>query len=318
MLNVGLCGVPFMGWDLAGFSGPIPSSELYLRAAAFSVFCPIMQYHSDVNGQRKPSRDRTPWNIQAQTGDTDVVPVFRGFANLRMNLLPYILSQARESSQSGLPLMRMLPLEYPKDTTCRSYPYEYLFGDALLVAPVVEEGVFSWPVYLPDGDWRELWTGEVYSGPVTIDVDTPRDRIPVFQKKGSILPLQLDPSGELGSPVGKGTDRFLHLTLRVFPGGSIQSAIIQGADEEPALVSVETSEAERSIEVRLPPLSQPVDLVIACNEPASVTVDGKALPRLDSGMLPEAVSGWRWRPEKQEVCIHLPVPVQAGAVIKIQ
>ena len=56
MLNMGLCGVPFMGWDLAGFSGPIPSSELYLRAAAFSVFCPIMQYHSDVNGQRKPSR----------------------------------------------------------------------------------------------------------------------------------------------------------------------------------------------------------------------------------------------------------------------
>jgi alpha-glucosidase (family GH31 glycosyl hydrolase) len=315
MLNVGLCGVPFMGWDLAGFSGPIPSSELYLRAAAFSVFCPIMQYHSDVNGQRKPSRDRTPWNIQAQTGDTDVIPIFRGFANLRMNLLPYILSQAHESSQSGLPLMRMLPLEYPKDMTCRSYPYEYLFGDALLVAPVVEEGVSSWPVYLPDGDWRELWTGKVYSGPVTIEVETPRNRIPVFQKKGSILPLHLDPSGELGSPVGNGTDRFPHLTLQVFPGGSIQSAIILGADEEMALITVETNKAEGSIEIRLPPLSQSVDLVIACNEPAFVTVDGKALPRLDSGRLPEAVSGWRWRPENREVRIQLPELDQAVTVI---
>ena len=133
MLNVGMCGVPFMGWDIAGFAGTIPSSELYLCAAAFSVFCPIMQYHSDCNGRRKPSRDRTPWNIQEQTGDSDVIPIFRQLTNLRMNLIPYILGEARESSQSGLPLMRALPLEYPADITCREFPYEYMFGEALQV-----------------------------------------------------------------------------------------------------------------------------------------------------------------------------------------
>ena len=53
--------------------------------------------------------------MQEQTGDVNVIPVFRKFANLRMNLLPYILNQARKSSLSGLPLMRALPLEYPKD-----------------------------------------------------------------------------------------------------------------------------------------------------------------------------------------------------------
>jgi alpha-glucosidase (family GH31 glycosyl hydrolase) len=217
MLNVSICGVSFIGWDIAGFSGPIPSSELYLRAAAFSVFCPIMQYHSEGNDRRIPSRDRTPWNIQEQTGDQQVIPVFRKFANLRMNLLPYILSQARQSSQSGLPLMRALQIEYPTDMVCRKYPFEYMFGDALLVAPVVEEGISAWPVYLPQGEWRDLWSGTVYQGPAEIIVDVPRDRIPVFQKKGSLIPLHLDQSGELGSPVGNSTSENSQLSWLSFP-----------------------------------------------------------------------------------------------------
>ncbi|KAF0105250.1 MAG: putative glycosidase, partial [Chloroflexi bacterium] len=133
LFNAGLSGFPFVGWDIAGFAGPLPSSDLYLRATAFSVFCPIMQYHSDVNHQRLPSRDRTPWNIQQQTGNMNVISIFRDYANLRMNLLPYLLSQAQISSKSGLPLMRTLPLVYPQDFTCRDYPYEYFFGDSLLV-----------------------------------------------------------------------------------------------------------------------------------------------------------------------------------------
>ena len=83
--------------------------------------------------------------------------------------------------------MRALPLEYPKDKICRAYPYEYLFGEALLVAPVMEAGVSIWPVYLPEGEWRDIWNAEIHSGPAVIQVDVPRDRIPVFQKKGCIL-----------------------------------------------------------------------------------------------------------------------------------
>ncbi|MDD5371303.1 MAG: glycoside hydrolase family 31 protein [Anaerolineaceae bacterium] len=315
MLNVSLCGIPFMGWDIAGFAGPIPSSELYVRAAAFSVFCPIMQYHSDVNGQRKPSRDRTPWNIQEQTGDLDIIPIFRKFANLRMNLLPYILNQAHASSRSGLPLMRMLALEYPKDVECRKFPYEYLFGDALLVAPVMEEGVSAWPVYLPEGEWWDFWTGEMYNGPALIEVQAPRDRIPVFQKKGSIIPLHLDPSGELGSPVGNGIDKFAQLTLRVFPGGSIENAIFQSTDAVPGLFSVEMSADGGKIEVQAPPLEQGVDLVIFGPEPASVTVAGTELPKLDSGLIPASVSGWHWNSEKREIRIRMPESDQPTQII---
>jgi alpha-glucosidase (family GH31 glycosyl hydrolase) len=314
MLNVGLCGVPFMGWDIAGFAGSIPSSELYLRATAFSVFCPIMQYHSDGNGRRIPSRDRTPWNIQEQTGDPDVIPIFRQFTNLRMNLIPYILGQAWESGQTGLPLMRPLLLDYPTDVTCRDFPYQYMFGDALLVAPVMEEGVSNWPVYLPVGEWRDLWTGKIYSGPATVEVGVPSNRIPVFQKKGSILPLHLDESGELGSPVGNSTEMCKYITLRIFPGGKIETPIFPTSGADPAWITVETSEEKDTLGVQLPTLTQEVELVIFANEPTSIAVDGQPLPRADAENLKRSVPGWQWNSRKSEIRIHLPEFTHAARV----
>ena len=76
-LSAAASGILYWGWDLAGFSGPLPSAELYLRATAASTFVPIMQYHSEFNHHRTPSRDRTPWNIAEQTGDERVLDVFR-------------------------------------------------------------------------------------------------------------------------------------------------------------------------------------------------------------------------------------------------
>lgn len=222
MLNVGLSGVSFIGWDIAGFAGEIPASELYLRATAFSTFCPIMQFHSDGNARRKPSRDRTPWNIQERTGDKEVVPIFRTFTNLRMNLLPYILSQAWQSSQNGIPLMRTLALEYPDDPVCRQYPYEYLFGDGLLVAPVVEEGVNAITVYLPRGKWQDIWSRIIYQGPSTLQMVIPRDRIAVFQRQNSVLALNLGKDQELGSHVGNDTLHYQNLVMRIFPDGDLQ------------------------------------------------------------------------------------------------
>ena len=314
MLNVGLCGVPFMGWDIAGFAGPIPGSELYLRATAFSVFCPIMQYHSDGNARRIPSRDRTPWNIQEQTGDPHVIAVFREFANLRMNLIPYIRSQAWQSSQTGLPLMRPLCLEYPADIAIREAPYEFLFGDALLVAPVTDESATDWQVYLPAGEWRELWSGELYHGPITRDMNIPLNRIPVFQKKGSILPLHLDATSELGSPVGNSTEMAKHLTLQIFPGGKIKTPIFQSAEEEPTWVAVEASEKEDKITVQLPALLQAVDLAIFAKEPTSVTIAGQPLPRLNADEIQRSAPGWWWDTRKQQIRIHLPESAQPATI----
>src|SRR4030095_14940381 len=97
-LSAAASGILYWGWDLAGFSGPLPSAELYLRATAPSTFVPIMQYHSEFNHHRTPSRDRTPWNIAEQTGDDRVLEVFRAFAHLRERLLPPPGARAAETA----------------------------------------------------------------------------------------------------------------------------------------------------------------------------------------------------------------------------
>lgn len=224
-LNAGLSGIPFWGWDIAGFSGQIPSADLYLRATAMATFCPIMQYHSEFNNHLIPSNDRTPWNIEECTGDEDVVPIFRKYANLRMNLLPYIFSQAKESSKTGLPLMRALPLEFGEDSECDKYPYQYLFGESLLIAPVIRENIQSQTVYLPEGDWYDFWTGHLTTGPLKINYSTPKDTIPVFVRAGTVLPLNLNENYKVGHDVGNTTDMYKNLTLKIYPPttGSLDS-----------------------------------------------------------------------------------------------
>ena len=100
-LTAGAGGIVFWGWDLGGFSGEVPGPELYLRAAAAACFSPIMQYHSEYNHHRKPSRDRTPWNVAERTGDRDVIPLFRRFVRLRERLVPYLAEQGRRSLEHG-------------------------------------------------------------------------------------------------------------------------------------------------------------------------------------------------------------------------
>ena len=317
LLNVGICGLPFVGWDIAGFAGPIPTSELYLRATAFSVFCPIMQYHSDVNRSERTSRDRTPWNIQKQTGDKRVVPVFRKFANLRMNLLPYVLDQAKLSSETGLPLMKVMGLVYPHDTRCRQYASQYFFGEDLLVAPVTSEGVEDLPVYLPEGNWRDFWTGELLQGPVEFVVNVPVERIPVYQKQGSILPLNLNHTGELCSPVGSACDHVDDLTLVVFPGDDLLSKEINVGNAK--IVSLEVTTNPSSKEICLQIDTTPIDLhlVVVAEEPKSVLIDGTPMSkRLDPIGTP-ANSGWTWDEQSNVLKIFLTVKV-SQTIVKIQ
>jgi alpha-glucosidase (family GH31 glycosyl hydrolase) len=181
-LTAGACGVFFWGWDLAGFSGEVPSAELYLRAAAMACFCPIMQYHSEFNHHRRPSRDRTPWNIAKRSGDARVVPIFRRYARLRERLLPYIVQQAERSLASGLPLMRALLFEAPTDPAIWDFPHQYLFGDEMLISPVTVPGATSWQAYLPPGEWVDAWTREHLSGGSIISRPTALDEIPAYIK----------------------------------------------------------------------------------------------------------------------------------------
>ncbi|WP_214325542.1 glycoside hydrolase family 31 protein [Nonomuraea sediminis] len=179
-ITASACGIVYWGWDLAGFSGEIPTAELYLRAAGAAAFMPIMQYHAEFNHHRKPLNDRTPWNIAERTGDDRVIPVFRRLAKLRERLVPYLVEQARGAVGGGAPLMRGLFFDHPGDARGWEFPLQYKLGDALLVAPVTSPDISEMSVYLPEGDWVDVWTGEVLHGAREVVLPTPIDHPPVL------------------------------------------------------------------------------------------------------------------------------------------
>ncbi|GAA1851544.1 TIM-barrel domain-containing protein [Microbacterium koreense] len=192
-LSAAASGIAYWGWDIGGFSGPIPDAELYVRATAASVFVPIMQYHSEFNHHRLPSNDRTPWNIAERTGDATLVDDIRDLVKLRERLVPYIAASAREAVETSRPLMRPLYFDHPEDVRVWDYPTQWYLGDDLLVAPVLDPGLVSVDVYLPAGEWVDAASGEPRSGSRTHTVDVrDRRRVPVFVARaawGDLGPL---------------------------------------------------------------------------------------------------------------------------------
>jgi alpha-glucosidase (family GH31 glycosyl hydrolase) len=138
-----------------------------------------MQYHSEFNHHRTPSRDRTPWNIAELSDDASVIDEVREIVALRERLLPYIAEQAHAAVETSRPLMRPLFFDHADDPAVWSAPPEWTLGDDVLVAPVLAPGD-SWDVYVPRGDWRDAWTGEPVEGGQTITTHTPRHRVPAY------------------------------------------------------------------------------------------------------------------------------------------
>jgi alpha-glucosidase (family GH31 glycosyl hydrolase) len=182
-LNAAASGIVYWGWDIAGFSGDIPTPELYLRSAAAAAFVPIMQYHSEFNHHRSPSRDRTPWNIADRTGDARVIPVFRAFTELRERLVPYLAQEAERAIATREPLMRPLFFDAPADDAVWQHPLQWMLGDALLVAPVTHEGATTMPAYVPPGAWRDAFTGEEVEGGRIVERQTPIHELPVWVRE---------------------------------------------------------------------------------------------------------------------------------------
>jgi len=186
-ISAGLSGVLFWGFDIGGFAGPIPDAELYLRATALACFCPIMQWHAEprggqYGGMREENNDRSPWNLAERLNDRRVLELGISYAKLREGLRPYLFQEARHCAERGRPLMAHLCLDWPEDAKAWQVADQFMLGRELLVAPIVEAGKTSRPVYLPRGAWRHYFTGEAIPGEQTIRADAPLDTIPVFIK----------------------------------------------------------------------------------------------------------------------------------------
>lgn len=179
-ITASACGIVYWGWDLAGFSGPVPDAELYARAFGAAAFCPIMQYHSEFNHHQPPLRDRTPWNVAVQTGSPELIRLARHFAHLRERLVGYLAQQARLAVETDRPLMRALFFDHADDAVIWEHPGEFQLGDDLLVHPITEPGAGEWATYLPAGGWVDAWTGESHDGRRVVAREYPWGEVPVF------------------------------------------------------------------------------------------------------------------------------------------
>ncbi len=204
-ISAGLSGMPLWGADIGGYLGQAdtPNALLLERWTEFAAFSPMMEVMS--------SKNIVPWTFDEKTGGTAALDIYRKFAVLHMSMFPYRYAAAQAAVKTGMPLLRALVLDYQDDARARTIKDEYLFGPDLLVAPVVDENT-SRVVYLPAGEWINLFSGEAVTGPKTVVAQVPVDAIAVYAKRGTILPkipedvMTLVPQSESGNKTVKTLD----------------------------------------------------------------------------------------------------------------
>ena len=197
-LNIAMCGIPWWTTDIGGFLDGHPDDpafrELLVRWFQFGVFCPIFRLH----GYRLPYVDadfndpmvycHSGGPNEAWSFGEEAYEIIKDHLFLREKMLPYIMAQMERASSKGTPVMRPLLYDFPDDEKVYQLGDEYMFGPDILVAPIIEAGVRSRKVYLPQGaTWTEAMSGQTYDGGQTVEADAPLESIPVFYKNGFSL-----------------------------------------------------------------------------------------------------------------------------------
>ena len=203
LCSLGLSGMPFAGTDLGGF-GSDTTPELLARWVQFACFSPLFRNHSALG-----TRPQEPWRFGPETLD-----IYRRYVKLRYEWLPYFYDLFWEEQRTGAPILRPLAFHYPEEETARTCNDEFLVGDRVLVAPVVQQGARRRMVWLPRGEWYDYWTREKITGPAAFVREAPLELCPIYVKAGSVLPMALPQSyvGERAQDV---------LLLDVYPGEGV-------------------------------------------------------------------------------------------------
>ena len=204
LLNMGMSGLGYHNSDIGGFCCGFTTPELYIRWMQYGTFCPITRAH----GVGQPTE---PWGHGEQAE-----MISKKFIRLRYKLLPYIYTMAYKNYLTGMPLARPLLFDHPDDNFLYNYSSSYMWGDEILVSPIVTEGAQTKDVYLPAGKWINYWNDEIYDGGSSYNVNAPLDEMPIFVKEGSIIPMQ---------PAMNYSDEFPldTLILDIFPSKTLQA-----------------------------------------------------------------------------------------------
>jgi alpha-D-xyloside xylohydrolase len=185
-LNYSLSGLPYWTTDIGGFVAANPDEpayrELFVRWFEFGTFCPIFRVH----GTRTTNQNEL-WSYGPDAQETLVA-----YDNLRYRLMPYIYSLAWKTTSEGYTIMRPLVMDFREDIRAQNIGDQFLFGPAILVNPVTEPGATARHLYLPAAKWYDFWTGATIQGGRALDAPSPIDRMPLYVRAGSILPLGPD------------------------------------------------------------------------------------------------------------------------------
>ncbi len=182
-LNYALSGMPYWTTDIGGFFVGHPDDpgyrELFVRWFEYGAFCPIFRVH----GTRVPNENEL-WSYGKDAQD-----ILVRFDRLRYRLMPYIYSVAWMTTHDSYTPMRPLIMDFPGDARAMDIGDQFLFGPAILVSPVTEPGATKRHLYLPKGGWYDFWNDSHLGGGKAIDADAPLDRIPLYVRSGSIIPM---------------------------------------------------------------------------------------------------------------------------------
>ncbi len=213
LANLGLSGFAFVGSDIGGFA-ETPSAELFTRWLQAGVFYPFMRAHTTFG-----TPDQEPWTYGTRHEDVN-----RRAIELRYQLLPHIYNVMKEATDTGLPALRPLFLEFPSDPATWGRDDQFLFGSDLLVAPVLREAAVDRGVYLPAGDWYDFRTGGRHAGGREVRLPVTLESLPIFARAGAFV---------FGQPVVQHTGEMpgQPLIVSVFPASRSERSFYEDDGE---------------------------------------------------------------------------------------
>jgi alpha-D-xyloside xylohydrolase len=207
-LNFAVSGLPYWTTDIGGFiSGGDLSDpkfrELFVRWFQFGAFSPVFRVH----GTRYNPDENELWSYGA-----DADKILLQYDNLRYRLLPYIYSLAWKTTSESYTPMRPLVMDFRTDVNAQNIGDQFMYGPAFLVNPVTEQGASTRRVYFPEAKWLDFWTGAAAPEGKFADVAAPLDRMPLYVRAGSIIPMGPEEEYAKQKPDNP-------LELRIYPGG---------------------------------------------------------------------------------------------------
>ena len=315
ILGMSLSGVANQGCDIGGFYGPAPEGELFLRWIQNGIFQPRFSIHST-------NTDNTvtePWMY------SDLKDDIRTAIEFRYQLSPYLYSLTARAHETGLPIMEPMCSAFQNDPQCYEEGVDFMFGDSLLVANVVEKGAVTRSIYLPEGDnFYDFYTRTPYEGGQTIEIPVTRSSTPLFVRSGAIIPMASNKLNNLMTQQATG----IHLlcaadkdgqfslyeddgiSMDYENGGYLKTQITMTVGERTYLDFKQEGSYETNVETMY------VDMIHREKSPYWVTVDGEQIPHfLHRRKFEEAECGWYYSQRLKSVQLKYKNPKKDHQVL---